>query len=91
MGGTSRAIENYPVAQQEEDVVKGLRSLLAELSLSWLRRRKAQAPQTANLKTATPKTLNTVKAAPRKAEHKTRQRPADKPKPLSSRDVASNM
>ncbi|WP_208647047.1 hypothetical protein [Mesorhizobium kowhaii] len=99
-GGTSPALGNYPVAQQAEDVVKGLRSLLAELSLSWLKRRKAQAPQTLNPKTVIPKTVTTVKANPRAAEHKTRQRPAEhkanqrpahKPKPLSSRDVASNM
>ena len=72
---------NYPVAQQEEDVVTGLRSLLAELSSSWLRRRKAQVPRT----------VKPAKAVPRLSEHTTRQRPAHKPKPISTRDVASNM
>ncbi|MBB6412256.1 hypothetical protein [Mesorhizobium sangaii] len=81
--------------------MKGLRSLVAELSSSWLKRRKAQAaqtagpktanPQTLSPKTASPKAVNTAKASPRVAEHKTRQRPPHKPKPLSSRDVASNM
>ncbi|MFB9981222.1 hypothetical protein ACFSQQ_19610 [Mesorhizobium kowhaii] len=80
--------------------MKGLRSLLAELSLSWLKRSKAQAPQTLNPKTVIPKTVTTVKANPRAAEHKTRQRPAEhkanqrpahKLKPVSTRDVASNM
>jgi hypothetical protein len=61
--------------------VKDLRSLLAELSSSWLKRRKAQAPDTVNM----------VKAAPRPAPPTTRQRAAHKPKPPSTRDVASNM
>ena len=76
--------------------MKDLRSLLADLSASWLKRRKAQAPQSPNPKTGNPQTVSpntekTVKAAPRAAEHPTRQRPAHKPKRLSSRDVASNM
>ncbi|WP_164757640.1 MULTISPECIES: hypothetical protein [unclassified Mesorhizobium] len=61
--------------------MKDLRSLLAELSSSWLKRRKAQAL----------KTTATVKTAPRFAEQTTRQRAAHKPKPPPTRDVASNM
>ena len=61
--------------------MKDLRSLLVEMSSNWLKRRKAQAPDT----------VKTVKAAPRLAERTTRQRPAHKPKPKSARDVASNM
>jgi hypothetical protein len=63
--------------------VKHLRSLLAELSSSWRKRRKAQAQALDN--------VNMVKAAPRPAPPKTRQRAAHKPKPPSTRDVASNM
>ncbi|MER9297857.1 hypothetical protein NKI38_15375 [Mesorhizobium sp. M0621] len=59
--------------------MKDLRSLLAELSSSWLKHRKAQAPETVNM----------VKAAPRPAQQATRQRAAHKPKPPP--DVASNM
>lgn len=66
--------------------MKDLRSLLVEMSSSWLKRRKARAPD--NLKTVD---VNTVKPAPRLAERTTRQRPAHKPKPRSARDVASNM
>jgi hypothetical protein len=66
---------------QKEDVVKELRSLLAELSSSWLKRRKAQSPDT----------VDTVKAAPRLAQQTTRQRAAHKPKPPPTRDFASNM
>jgi len=69
------------VLQKEEDVVKDLRSLLAELSSSWLRRSKAMAPGNGN----------SVKAAPRVAHQTTRPRAAHKPKPPSTRDVASNM
>ncbi|ADV12080.1 hypothetical protein EN962_26625 [Mesorhizobium sp. M7A.F.Ca.CA.001.09.2.1] len=78
-GGTSWGDGNYLVALQEEDVVKDLRSLLAELSANWLKRRKAQAPTT----------VNTVK--PRPAHQATRQRAAHKPKTPPTRDVASNM
>lgn len=79
--GTSWEDGNYSVAFREEDVVKDLRSLLADLSSSWLKRRKTQAL----------KTTATVKAAPRLAEQATRQCAAHKPKPPSTRDVASNM
>ncbi|MBZ9775296.1 hypothetical protein [Mesorhizobium sp. CO1-1-8] len=57
--------------------MEGLRSLLAELSASWLKRRKA------------PATLNTVKSRP--AHQAMRQRAAHKPKKPPTRDVASNM
>ncbi|WP_164754102.1 hypothetical protein [Mesorhizobium sp. M7A.F.Ca.US.008.03.1.1] len=57
--------------------MKGLRSLLAELSASWLKRRKA------------PTTVNTVK--PRPDHQAMRQRSAHKPKKPPTRDVASNM
>ena len=79
--GTSWEDGNYPVALQEEDVVKDLRSLLADLSSVWLKRRKAQAPDTVTM----------VKAAPRPAQQATRQPAAHKPKPPSTRNVASNM
>ncbi|WP_292634612.1 hypothetical protein [Mesorhizobium sp.] len=59
--------------------MKGLRSLLAELSTNWLKRRKAQAPTV----------VNTVK--PRPAHQAPRQRAAHKPKTPSTRDVSSNM
>jgi hypothetical protein len=38
--------------------VKDLRSLLAELSSSWLKRRKAQAPDTVNMVKAAPRPAN---------------------------------
>ncbi|WP_292377246.1 hypothetical protein [Mesorhizobium sp.] len=59
--------------------MKTLRSLLAELSSNWLRRRKVQAPVGGN----------PVKPVSRLPHQK--MRPAHKPKPPSSRDVASNM
>lgn len=65
--------------------MKELRGLLAELSSNWLMRRKTQAPHKAD----TVKAASTVKQ--HTAEHKPRPRPAHKPKPISTRDVASNM
>ncbi|WP_164778161.1 hypothetical protein [Mesorhizobium sp. M7A.F.Ca.US.006.01.1.1] len=59
--------------------MKDLRSLLAELSANWLKRRKAQAPTT----------VNNVKTRP--AHQATRQRAAHKPKTPPTRDIASNM
>lgn len=61
--------------------MKDLRSLLAELSSSWLKRRKTQAPNT----------VKSAKAAPRIAPQLPKQCAAHKPKPPPSRDVASNM
>ncbi|ESY92415.1 hypothetical protein X738_27325 [Mesorhizobium sp. LNHC209A00] len=61
--------------------MKALRSLLAELSSSWLQRRKAQKPFAGN----------PVNPVPRVAHQAARIRPAHKPRPPSSRDVASNM
>ena len=59
--------------------MKDLRSLLAELSASWLKRRKAQAPTT----------VNTVEPHP--VHQATRQRAPHKPKTPPTRDIASNM
>ncbi|RUW52112.1 MULTISPECIES: hypothetical protein [unclassified Mesorhizobium] len=61
--------------------MKTLRSLLAELSSNWLRRRKVQAPVAGN----------PVKPVSRLPHQTAKMRPAHKPKPPSSRDVASNM
>ncbi|WP_206525626.1 hypothetical protein [Mesorhizobium sp. M7A.F.Ca.CA.004.05.2.1] len=61
--------------------MKALRSLLAELSSNWLRRRKAQASNTAG----------NAKATPSVAPQASNQRAAHRPKPPSTRDVASNM
>ncbi|MBZ9797746.1 hypothetical protein [Mesorhizobium sp. ES1-4] len=61
--------------------MKTLRSLLAELSSNWLQHRKAQKPFAGN----------PVKPVSRVAHQPARVRPAHKPKPPSSRDVASNM
>ncbi len=65
--------------------MKDLRGLLAELSSSWLKRRKTQAPHKAD----TVKAASTVRQ--HTAEHKPRPRPRTSPKPISTRDVASNM
>ncbi|TPM38096.1 hypothetical protein [Mesorhizobium sp. B2-3-4] len=80
--GTSQVFGDYRIARWrspiEEDDVKALHSLIAELSSNWLRRRKALPP-----------------APPVKTVSRPHQqvviRPAHKPKPRSTRDVASNM
>ena len=61
--------------------MKALRSLLAELSSSWLQRRKAQKPSAGN-------PVKPVSRVPRQAAT---VRPVHKPRSPSSRDVASNM
>lgn len=62
-----------------------LRSLLAELSSNWLKRRgtPAMVPM-ANV-------IKATKPLPRSPSPTTRMRPAHKPKPPRTRDLASNM
>ncbi|WP_171892235.1 hypothetical protein [Mesorhizobium erdmanii] len=61
--------------------MKNLRGLLADLSASWLKRRKAQPPAT----------VKPIRTAPHVAHQTTRQLPAHKPKPVAARDITSHM
>jgi hypothetical protein len=88
--------ENGCAAQNEEDVMKELRGLIAELSATWLKRRKTQALHVVRsnapaTKAPAPKAPANAGKAALRAEPAVRQRPAHKPRPVSRRDLASNM
>jgi hypothetical protein len=85
--------------------MKELRGLIAELSATWLKRRKTQAlkivPTKASAARSPAAKAGNGAPAPRapmdagkassRAETAARQRPAYKPRPVSRRDLASNM